>query len=119
MADNVVVSNAPASSNSDIQVRTTETAGGKQIQHVRLDLGSGSGESQAVGFIPTSSLQLTLRYDEAATYTYVGEAAAGALTSQAVWRIKRITNADNTIVWAGGDTGFSNEWDDRTGLTYS
>ena len=60
MADNVVVSNAPASSNTDIPVRTSETASGKQIQHVRLDLGSGSSESPASGTVPMSAASLPL-----------------------------------------------------------
>lgn len=54
MADNVIVSNAPASSNTDIPVRTSETAGGKQIQHMRLDLGSGTTESVVSGTVPVS-----------------------------------------------------------------
>ena len=52
MADNVIVSNAPASSNTDISVRTTETASSKHLQHVRLDLGTGSAEEQAEGSVP-------------------------------------------------------------------
>lgn len=45
MSDNAVVSNASTSFNPDIPVRSTETAAGKQIQHVRLDVGNGSAES--------------------------------------------------------------------------
>lgn len=54
MADDVLVSNTPTSSNTDIPVRTTETAGGKQIQHMRLDLGVGSAESVVSGTVPVS-----------------------------------------------------------------
>jgi len=54
VADNVNVSNAPASSNPDIPVRTSETAAGKQIQHMRLDLGSGTTESVVSGTVPVS-----------------------------------------------------------------
>lgn len=60
MADNVLVSNAPASSNTDIPVRTTETADGKHLQHMRLDLGSGSAESVAAGTLPVSASALPL-----------------------------------------------------------
>lgn len=54
MADNVTVSNSPTSSHTDIPVRTTETASGKHLQHVRLDLGTGSDEAQAEGSVLTS-----------------------------------------------------------------
>lgn len=49
MADNVTVSNTPTSSNTDIPVRTSETASGKQIQHIRIDLGTGSAEEVQEG----------------------------------------------------------------------
>lgn len=65
------------------------------------------------------STPLALRYDEGATYTYIGEAAAGTATSAASWRIKRLTNADNTIVWADGNTNQDNIWDNRAALSYS
>lgn len=45
MADDVIVSNAPTSVNPDIDVRTTETTTGKHIQHMRLDIGTGTAES--------------------------------------------------------------------------
>lgn len=46
MLDNVIVSNAPTSVNDDIPVRTSITASDQQIQHVRLDIGVGTAESQ-------------------------------------------------------------------------
>lgn len=61
----------------------------------------------------------TLRYDEGATYTYIGEATAGAAEGSAVWRIKRMTNASLTILYADGDTAFDNVWASRAGLSYS
>lgn len=45
MTNFVTVSNAPTSANPDIPVRTTETTDNKHIQHVRLDIGTGSSES--------------------------------------------------------------------------
>jgi len=45
MPNDVIVSNAPTSINADIPVRTTETIDTKHIQHVRLDIGTGSAES--------------------------------------------------------------------------
>lgn len=53
MADNVIVSNAPTSANTDIPVRTSETVSGEQIQHVRIDLGTGSAEEVQEGSLQT------------------------------------------------------------------
>lgn len=99
MADNVTVANSSASSLDDYSVSTVEIEG-KQAQL----MGSAS---------------LAVRYDEGATYTYIGDAAAGADEADAVWRIKRLTNATNTIVFADGDGRFDNVWDDRASITYS
>ena len=50
---------------------------------------------------------------------YFGDAPMGATTSQAVWRIYRITvSGVVSIKWADGDSEFNNVWDDRTTLTY-
>jgi hypothetical protein len=66
-----------------------------------------------------SSQTYALKYDAGVTYTYIGEAVPGSLLADDVWRIKRLTNADNTIVWADGDSSFDNVWNDRASLTYS
>lgn len=97
MANNPTISNAPL---ADYSVKTTEDGDGKQLQHMLTGA-------------------LTLRYEEGATYTYIGEALPGADEAGAGWRIKRMTNADTTILWADGDGLFDNVWDDRTSLTYS
>ena len=97
MADSPTVSNAPL---TDYAVKTTQDAEGKHLQH----LISGA---------------LAIRLDEGATYTYIGEALPGVVNADAAWRVKRMTNADNTIVWADGDSSFDNVWDDRASLIYS
>lgn len=51
MSDNVNVYNPLV---GDYQVRSTETTDKKQIQHVRIDLGVGSGESVVSGTVPVS-----------------------------------------------------------------
>lgn len=51
-ADNAIVSNSYLSNNPDLPVRSTATAAGKLLQHVRLDLGAGTAEDQATGAIP-------------------------------------------------------------------
>ena len=98
---------------------------GAKVQVVALDLGGAGAESLLTGTLPISGTvtpsptQYALRYDEGATYTYVGEAAAGTAEASALWRIKRLTNASNTIVWADGNTSFDNVWSDRAGASYS
>lgn len=67
----------------------------------------------------TSDQLFTLRVDEAGTYTYLGDALPGTATSVALWRVRRLTVADNTIEFADGDDSFDNVWDDRASLTYS
>ena len=98
MADNITVDNG---SLSDYTVKTSE-AGSVHIQHMRPDLDAA----------------YSLRIDEQATYTYIGYALPGADVSEGVWRIKRLTNADGTILFADGGT-FSKAWVDRESLTYA
>lgn len=81
-----------------------------------------SGASEVSGNLTTSVATYTTRLDEvSATITYVGEADPDTLTSEALWRIKRLdtTNDDLVILWADGDANFDNIWDDRASLTYS
>ena len=68
-----------------------------------------------------SASNQTLRLDTVGGVMYLGEAAVGADTSAAVWRIKRITEVadDLTIEFADGDAQLDNVWDNRTLLNYS
>lgn len=53
---------------------------------------------------------------------YKGEAAPGALTTDAGWRIRKITigeDGDVTEEWATGNSLFNKVWDNRLSLTYS
>lgn len=63
--------------------------------------------------------ELTTRVDEVTTYTYIGYSNPGASEASAVWRIKRMTNATGSVVFADGNTRFDNVWADRASLTYS
>lgn len=67
----------------------------------------------------TAVADYTLRYDEGATYTYIGHAVPATATSAASWRIKRLTNSDNTTIYADGNANFDNVWDNRASLSYS
>ena len=96
MADDITVDNGEL---TDFDVRALEI-GGKKVQM----------------FLPDA---LATRIDEGATYTYIGHALPGTATSAAYWRIQRLTNANDTIVFADGDGNFNNIWDDRAALTYT
>lgn len=53
---------------------------------------------------------------------YKGEAVPGSATSDAVWRIRRVTiGSDNDVTeeWANGSDAFTNIWDNRASLSYS
>jgi hypothetical protein len=55
-----------------------------------------------------------------ATLAYRGEAmAANASLAAPVWRIRRITDAPVTELWAGGTQAFDKVWDNRELETYS
>ena len=55
------------------------------------------------------------------TVFYFGEANHAALTSQAVWRISKlsITGTVTTIYYASGTDKFDKEWDERSNYNYS
>lgn len=110
------------------KVRTTQLTNQALIQHMRLDFGSGTSESTLTTANPLpvsvvasagSDTAYTVRVDEGATYTYIGEADPGSAEGDAVWRVKRMTNATTTILWADGDTNFDNVWTNRASLTYT
>lgn len=61
----------------------------------------------------------TIRFDEQTIYTYIGFAVPGTPNSAALWMIKRITNADTTVVFADGNSNADNIWDNRTSIPYS
>jgi hypothetical protein len=51
---------------------------------------------------------------------YVGNAAAGAVESDPVWKIKRIYLVGGvTVTNADGDTNADNVWSNRASLSYS
>lgn len=105
------------------KVRTTKLSDNAQLQHVRIDVGTGTTESQlsSSNGLPVTQTSYAVRLDEAsATVSYVGEAEAGSSAASAVWRIKKIDESSGTVItWADGSTAFDQVWDDRASLTYS
>jgi hypothetical protein len=99
----------------------TDEVAGEHYQRMKL-VESTDGSAAAIGIqanpLATQSAEFSVRIDEGATYTYIGLAAPGADVASAEWRIKRLTNADNTILYADGDANFNNIWNNRGSLTY-
>jgi len=64
-----------------------------------------------------------LDYDASNNPIYVGEAGIGVLTSEAKWRIRKLTydvnNNVTSIKWAGGTTRYDKVYDLRATYTYS
>ena len=58
-------------------------------------------------------------FDDTEDYLYIGNAEPGTATSELTWQIKRITDADGSVLFASGTTKFDKEWDERTGYEYS
>lgn len=82
----------------------------------------GTPVFQVGGVVPTIETQYTTLIDDVgAGVLYVGKAAPGTATGDALWRIIRITESgdDLTVEWADGDSLFNNEWDNRAALSYS
>jgi len=51
--------------------------------------------------------------------TYTCEAAPGALSSAAAWRISKTVAATGVTTWADGNGNFDNIADNRASLTYA
>ena len=65
---------------------------------------------------------IMVEYDVSDNPVYLGEGVPGAATSDAAWRIRKVTWLGGlavSIKWAGGTTLFDKVWDDRTTYTYS
>lgn len=73
-------------------------------------------------FLDSNDAELKTIIDEPASgnTTYIGKAAPGSDSSDAVWQIKRVTESATitTIEHADSDIKFDNIWDLRTTLTY-
>ena len=79
--------------------------------------------SQIVNF-SSEGVITRIDYDGGCKAVYVGEAMPGTATSNAKWRIKKLTYDSNdsvlTILWASKEAiSFTVEWDERTNLSYS
>lgn len=66
------------------------------------------------------AVQYSQIVDDAPPYLYVCEAAIGALSTDAVWRVKRIETVSGVLItkYADGDSNFNNIANNRTSLTY-
>lgn len=87
------------------------------LQYAKFGRVGNSDNGQ--GFGRVQSTDQTVRLDEGATYTYIGMSYPGASTASSIWKVLRLTIADDTILFADGNAFYDNKWDDRTTLTYS
>lgn len=84
--------------------------------------------SQSVGirarpvYLLDGALKRRYEYNSDGTVKYVGEAEdVTALTSQAKWRIKKMSYNGGFVVsedWADGSNDFDKVWDDRASYSY-
>lgn len=68
----------------------------------------------------STSSTFTKRIDQVGDVIYIGETIPGTHTSDAFWRIKRVTTVgdDITIEWASGGQ-MTAVWDDRLTVVYT
>jgi hypothetical protein len=71
------------------------------------------------GFLQTPQYD-TRREKTAEGIIYYGEATAGSLESQSIWRIYRVKDVDGVEVkeYADGDINFDNSWSSRADIPY-
>ena len=73
--------------------------------------------------IRDTTYSMYLTYDASNNPVYIGEAVPGSATSDAVWRIKKLSadasNNITSILWADGTAKFIKIWDNRSDYTYS
>lgn len=87
-------------------------------------MGGGGGGGHTTPYINSEGnpvyveQSLDLQVDDTGTYTYLGNATPGTATSEAKWRIKRVTNATGVITHADGSSLFNKTWTARAGYTY-
>lgn len=125
----------PTNPKNPISVRLSD---GKQfykaIESIITSGGGGAGQTDALtdaelrasplevsGEFFSTTAQYAVIADDQTTggVVYVGYADPGTLTSEAAWRIKKITTSNYPITtWADGNTNFDNIYDNRTSLSY-
>lgn len=70
-----------------------------------------------------TTYSMYIEYDASNNPLYIGEASPGSTTSDAVWRIKKLSvDASNnvlSILWTNGDASFTKAWTSRTEYIYS
>ncbi len=85
--------------------------------------GRAGGESDAQGFKYTGAIPESLREATDSTdanISYIGLAKPGAVTTEAVWQIRKIDETSGTeITFADGSDNYNSKWSDRESLSYS
>lgn len=76
---------------------------------------------QEVNAVRETSVPLALILETSGSYTYVGRAPVGTLSSVSKWQIMRIDESVTdtmTITYADGNQDFDNSWTNRASLNY-
>jgi len=71
---------------------------------------------------PFQAIQKAYDYDVNSNMIYEGWAHPGALTTDAVWAIKKNVFVGTNLVqelWAGGNTNYDKVWANRASLIYA
>jgi hypothetical protein len=102
---------------SDDFVRQNSADQDKKLDAEKLQVGGLD-----VYRLRTTSGPMSVKLDQVDANTlYIGEALPGTAGSEAAWRIRKFLTAGSvsSMLYANGDSAFSNIWDNRAGLTYS
>jgi hypothetical protein len=114
--------------NDDVVFQRRHEVEGNAILIFDSDINKFKSES-FTDIIERLKVDLEVQYDKlifetvenSISYTYIGEAAPGSITSDAVWRIKRVAEYSDgltEVLWANDSVDFDKVWDDRESYTY-
>ena len=93
----------------------------EQFQVLAVEMLAYNAASNTLDRTTSATTPLATRVDDTSTadIIYIGKAAAGAVTSAAVWQICQLDTSDGTVkTWADGNGNYDNIWDNRTSLSY-
>jgi hypothetical protein len=104
MASVKVTNNPFSTTNSDYDVLVDQNTTGKNIQVVRLDLGSGTAESRAVGGIPFIAGTAVTVTESTGSVTTSSSQVLAANANRKGGYIQNISDTDIYLSWGGTAT---------------
>lgn len=108
MSDDLLKAFNTRSQDATGQAVTATDVGSKRALDVSIIAGGSSSDYSTLLDEPTTGVM------------YIGKAATGSSTSDAVWQVKKLTESgtETSILFADGSSEFNNIWDARASLTY-